>query len=94
MIRIIMALTVVGAAVLGAGLADATRHKRNEAEHPEVKALRILNHAYPSAVSLSTLSTLVGEDPATIALALAGNPTVTWTAGGNGNRWYKVKYHQ
>jgi len=94
MIRLLILVSIVGAAILGVTVADLSHHKQEEAEHPEVKALRILNGAYPSAVSLETLSTLVGETPGTVALALAGNPTVTWTSGWNGCRWYKIKYHQ
>lgn len=63
---------------------------RPRPEPTELRAIRELREAHPVYVSLEALADRLGETPGTIALSLAGNPTIGWTALGS-RRYYFIK---
>lgn len=61
-----------------------------QASDTVIKALKVLREVAPASISLAQLAEAVEDSPGTVAIGLAGNPSVSWEVNRAKERYYRL----
>ncbi len=92
-VALTLAMGIVLASYRHARLAEnRSQQIESPSSGPIIKALQALHQVSPSPLSLGELAAAADASPGTIALGLAGNPSVEWQLGRDGyTRYYSLR---